>query len=403
MSENIDQIKVPSGWELHNLGNLIAVAQSGFACGSRDENGVIQLRMNNVDTRGKILLNEFLRVPASDDMIARYKLLPNDVLFNNTNSTELVGKSALFTGHSEPVVFSNHFTRLRPNDNLLIPEFLAAWLNMTWLQGTFAQICNRWIGQSAVKNDKLLGLEMFIPPLAEQKRIVAKLNAQMAAIEKAHQAAEAQLEAANTLNSAYLRNIFNESNTEKWSTHKLGNVCGFIGGMQPPKSTFKHEQTLGYIRLVQIQDFRTEEFPVYIPVKEGKRQFSEDDVMIGRYGPPLFQILRGRSGAYNVALIRTAPNPNILTKRFLYYVLQEEQIQKAVIDQSQRSAGQTGVHKGFLERYEVKLPSIEEQYKISNFLDEKFKTTITLKKHIQSQLAEIKNLPNSVLRDAFSG
>jgi len=64
----------------------------------------MQLRMNNVDTRGNFMWDEFIRVPADAATIEFYRLTKGDVLSNNTNSTELVGKSALFAGHSEPAV-----------------------------------------------------------------------------------------------------------------------------------------------------------------------------------------------------------------------------------------------------------------------------------------------------------
>ena len=91
---------------------------------------------------------------------------------------------------------------------------------------------------------------------------------------------------------------YNEHGRKGWAS-----VCGFIGGMQPPKGTFKYAPTEGYIRLVQIQDFFADLYvPVYIRAEDSSRRFGgeENDVMIGRYGPPLFQILRGLSGAYNI-------------------------------------------------------------------------------------------------------
>ena len=95
------------------LGDVISEAISGFATSVRASDGVIQLRMNNVDTRGNLVWNGFIRVPADAASMRKYQLRPGDVMFNNTNSTALVGKSAIFESHSEPVVFSNHFTRLR--------------------------------------------------------------------------------------------------------------------------------------------------------------------------------------------------------------------------------------------------------------------------------------------------
>lgn len=203
-----DHESLPAGWRWVRLGDLIHEAQSGFAVGERDPNGVIQLRMNNVTTSGTFDWSSFIRVPADSKAIDFYRLAPGDVLFNNTNSTELVGKSALFEGHAETIVYSNHFTRLRTNVEKLDPRFLALWLQDEWRHGIFADICNRWIGQSAVKNDKLLGLEIALPPLPEQRRIAARLNVVMAEVARARVAAQSQLDAINALPAAYLRKAF---------------------------------------------------------------------------------------------------------------------------------------------------------------------------------------------------
>ena len=200
--------QLPSGWRWVKLGEVIDEAQPGFACGERDVNGVIQLRMNNVDTRGAVVWDEFIRVPADDGLVERFRLVEGDIVFNNTNSTELVGKTALFTGYAEPVVYSNHFTRLRVTKDQADPRYVAAWLNLQWQLRVFKNLCNRWIGQSAVKNDKLLALEVPIPPLKEQQRIATILGEQLAAVTQARAATEAQLNAINALPATLLRQAF---------------------------------------------------------------------------------------------------------------------------------------------------------------------------------------------------
>lgn len=204
----INERPLPPGWRWVKLGEVIDEAQPGFACGERDPNGVIQLRMNNVDTRGNCVWYEFIRVPSDETTIERYRLRIGDVIFNNTNSVELVGKTALFTGHDEPVVYSNHFTRLRTKADLLDCEYLAKWLLSQWQDKVFEGICNRWIGQSAVKNDKLVSLEIPLPPLAEQKRIATILKEKMAAVERLRKALEEQMETINKLPAAILRKAF---------------------------------------------------------------------------------------------------------------------------------------------------------------------------------------------------
>lgn len=199
-----------------------------------------------------------------------------------------------------------------------------------------------------------------------------------------------------------------KSNKEKlpdgWQCVKLGDVCDFVGGMQPPKYLFKYEPLPGYVRLVQIQDFRKSDVAVYIPAEKAKRTFDESDVMIGRYGPPLFQILRGLSGAYNVALIKTVPKPKgDLLKDYLYYLLQEPSIQNAVIAQSQRSAGQTGVQKEFLERLLVPLPLPDEQKRIVAILNDKMEKVERSRQALEKQLDTINKLPAAFLHQAFNG
>lgn len=207
-SETCSRRPLPAGWRWVRLGDVIRGAQAGFACGLRDPQGIAQLRMNNLDTRGNFVWDDVLHVPREANDIEQFLIVPGDVLFNNTNSTELVGKSALFEGYVEPIVYSNHFTRLRTVAESLLPDFLASWLNHQWQQGVFAAICNRWIGQSAVKADKLLNLDFPLPPLHEQQRIAAVLCKQLGAVAKARTAAEEELQTINALPAALLRRAF---------------------------------------------------------------------------------------------------------------------------------------------------------------------------------------------------
>lgn len=151
-----EAVQLPQGWRRVRLADVVTEAQGGFAAGQRDPSGTIQLRMNNVTTAGTWDWSSFIRVPADKEAVRFYELRPGDVLFNNTNSTEMVGKSAVFEGHSEAVVFSNHFTRIRTNQAALEPAFLGLWLVHHWQKGEFARLCDRWIGQSAVQRGKLL-------------------------------------------------------------------------------------------------------------------------------------------------------------------------------------------------------------------------------------------------------
>ncbi|MDD2466778.1 MAG: restriction endonuclease subunit S [Desulfobulbus sp.] len=149
---------------------------------------------------------------------------------------------------------------------------------------------------------------------------------------------------------------------------RIEDVCDFVGGSQPPKSEFIPEPREGYVRLIQIRDYKTDSFPTYIPKKSTKKFCDENDIMIGRYGPPIFQICRGLKGAYNVALLKAKPKRNI-DREYLYYFLKQESVFQYVDKLSARTGGQTGVDLVSLNKYPIRLPEqIEDQKKIAAVL-----------------------------------
>jgi type I restriction enzyme S subunit len=92
--------------------------------------------------------------------------------------------------------------------------------------------------------------------------------------------------------------------------------------------------------------------------------------MIGRYGPPIFQILNGLDGAYNVALIKAIPREEIFSKKYEWFILKQEKLFQFVEKLSQRSSGQTGVDLFELKKYQIPLPPLKEQAAIANILSD---------------------------------
>lgn len=155
-----------------------------------------------------------------------------------------------------------------------------------------------------------------------------------------------------------------------WTLKTVGELIEFVGGSQPPRDTFRFNYKDGYIRLLQIRDYKTDKYKTFIPKELAQRFCSKDDVMIGRYGPPIFQILRGLEGAYNVALIKAIPKKGI-DKDFMFYFLIQQNLFRFVEKLSQRSSGQTGVDLLELKKYPIPLPpSLHEQRAIAAALSE---------------------------------
>ncbi len=163
--------EIPKEWEVVKLKNISEDIQQGFASGKRDPNGVIQLRMNNVTTDGRLVLDSYIKVPRPPH-IERYLLKIGDILFNNTNSVDLIGKTTLIDRNMGEITFSNHFTRIRVKKDRVTPYWIKYYFIKKWEMGFFKQICRRHVHQAGIGKNILENIKIPLPPLPEQQKIV---------------------------------------------------------------------------------------------------------------------------------------------------------------------------------------------------------------------------------------
>ena len=164
-------------WQAYPLSRIAIDLQPGFARQPKSgENSMPQLRTNNVSPEGRIDLSLVKAVPTSKREIERYSLLKGDILFNNTNSVTLVGKTAFFDLDSKHFLFSNHMTRIRVNEVIADPRFIARYLYWIWKTGGFRMMVTRWVNQAAINKTMLGSVNIQLPPISEQRRIVEILD-----------------------------------------------------------------------------------------------------------------------------------------------------------------------------------------------------------------------------------
>lgn len=201
----------------------------------------------------------------------------------------------------------------------------------------------------SMKVEDLAEFQIPLPPLEVQKEIVAEIEGYQKVIN-----------GASAVLDHYRPHIPIHPD---WPLVKLGEVCSYAGGTQPPKDTFISEPRDGYIRLLQIRDYKSDKWKVYIPTSERHKTCEPEDIMIGRYGPPVFQILKGKRGAYNVALIKCIPNLVRLERMWLYLFLSSARVQETIIALSGR-VRQSGVNPADLDELQIPLPPLSTQQAI---------------------------------------
>ena len=218
------------------IGDLTTRMEPGFACSkSRHvKNGIPHLRPFNIGRDGQIDLSQVYQIMPADVPNGRGRLETGQILFNNTNSDDLVGKSALI---KEPMTagFSNHMTRIEVNTDCADPAYVAYALDRLWRKGHFKRICTRWVSQSAVNTTALTDVQVALPPLPEQRRIVDILD-RAASIRRLRQ--QAQNTARHIVPALFYKTFGDPmSNPMKWPIHPFGDGVAEIDfGISAPLS-----------------------------------------------------------------------------------------------------------------------------------------------------------------------
>lgn len=181
-----------------------------------------------------------------------------------------------------------------------------------------------------------------------------------------------------------------------WQKKKLGEVCDFEGGSQPPKSQFIFEERNSYVRFLQIRDFGNDKNITYIPVSKKNRLCNYDDILIGRYGASVGKILTRKAGAYNVALMKTIPDLTLLDRIWFYNYLISDEFQSHLLNVAARSA-QAGFSKEDIYNFPVPVPPLPEQHRIVGILDEAFAGIATAKANAEKNLQNARALFESQL------
>lgn len=184
-------------------------------------------------------------------------------------------------------------------------------------------------------------------------------------------------------------------NPKGFPCYTIGEVIDFQGGSQPDKKYFEYEPSPDNIRLIQIRDYKSDKYITYIPKTMAKRFCTADDIMIGRYGPPIFQILKGIEGSFNVALMKATPK--IGNKEFIRQFLKQDCLLEYLEGLSKRTAGQDGIQMDKLKAYPFPYPPIELQEQFAAFVAQTDKSKVA----VQKALDEAQLLFDSLMQKYF--
>ena len=169
--------RVPSGWEWSRIGDVVLFTQYGTSTKSfPSEHGVPVLTMGNVQD-GLVIRRNEKRIPTTAEELPALYLKRLDLLYNRTNSAELVGKTGIYLGDDDCLTFASYLIRMRITREYFSPYFLNVAMNTPEFRETqIVPLIKKQTGQANVSGAALKNMWVPVPPLAEQHRIVARVD-----------------------------------------------------------------------------------------------------------------------------------------------------------------------------------------------------------------------------------
>ena len=166
---------VPAAWEVVQLGEVIETATYGTNAPLGNSGRVPVLRMNNLQD-GEIDMSDVRWADLTDSEPEELSLASGDILFNRTNSRDLVGKTAIVRDVEALISFASYLLRLRLRTDRADPLWLAALLGSSAHQSRIRRFATPGVSQANINPTSLKSLTIPLPTLKEQRMVARLLN-----------------------------------------------------------------------------------------------------------------------------------------------------------------------------------------------------------------------------------
>ena len=405
---------LPNGWEWCNLEDIVCELKYGTSEKSLSVGKIAVLRMGNITNVGTIDYSNLVYSSNNED-IKLYSLEKDDLLFNRTNSSEWVGKTAIYK-KEQPAIYAGYLIRIRPI--LIFSDYLNTVMNSSYYRNWCYNVKTDAVNQSNINAQKLSQLMIPIPPLKEQERIVvevAKWISLIDTIKNSKEDLQTTIKQAKSkiLNLAIHGKLVPQDPNDEpaiellkrinpdftpcdnrhytqlpngWCTTTLKDLCENINGLwKGKKEPFVH---VGVIRNANFtKDFKLDYSNIeYIDVEQRtftKRHLMNGDLIVEKSGgsdnnPVGRTILyEGEGGVFSFSnftmVLRIKYSNTILSKFLYYYILAIYQTGAMRVMQTQT----TGLHNLILDKFllmPIYLPPPSEQKRIIDKIEMIFAT-----------------------------
>ena len=181
-----DPIENPKNWKITTVGDIVTEVRYGTSKPAVEGGQYPYLRMNNLTADGHLDLHDLKYIDISDEEIEKCVVRTGDVLFNRTNSIDLVGKTALFD-LPEEMVIAGYIIRVRLKKNML-PEVFSEYMNLKALKDILRSMAKGAVNQANINAQELQSIKIYLPDIELQKEFVTirtQIDKSKATVQKA--------------------------------------------------------------------------------------------------------------------------------------------------------------------------------------------------------------------------
>lgn len=354
-------------WDSKLLGEVVDLTQ-GFCINKKSnhlvvDEGIPLLRITD-------MINSQQKIFISPEIPKKFIANKDDIIFTRTGQVGLVFRNQY------GIIHNNCFT-VSPLNQELSKDYLYWFLRseetITKAKGLAAGAAQPDLNHGAFKSISIT----YPQSLQTQKRIADILSAYDDLIENNLKRIKLLEQAAQNIYKEWFVNLrfpgyentpINEETGLPlgWEEKSASDLFNIKGGTQPPKSQWSDEKKDGYVRMVQIRDYKTDTHIAYVKDDKKLRRCGKEDIMIARYGASVGRICWGIEGVYNVALAKAIPYDDAYLEYIRWYV-KSYFFQESLLGMTQRAA-QDGFNKDTFKSLTAVIPNINVVTKFDNIV-----------------------------------
>jgi type I restriction enzyme, S subunit len=393
---------VKAGWEIAKLDDVTFIQEGpGIRKYEYEEGGFPMINVRCVQD-GYIDMSS-ARAANRELAVGKWKHFQvdeGDILFTISGT---IGRCAIVQEHDLPLLMNTSVVRFRPTDPDLESQYLYYFLQSDGfqlpLEGLSSGTAIKNVGPTHIKT-----LSIPLPPLDEQKRIVAVLDAAFEGLSRARAHTETNLQNARELFESFAGDAFSTA-AETGRDVLLGDVASIPSALVDPRDEPFCE--MPHVGAGNMETGKDELFGVKTARDEklisGKYTFDASMILYSKIRPYLRKVTRPTfDGLCSADVYPLKPKPNALDKNYLFHLLLAPDFTEYAISGSDRT-GMPKVNREHLFAYKFGLPSVETQTEVAARIDAAMVECEQLQSHYRAKLADLDALRQSLLQKAFAG